>query len=85
MVVSAAVGAAGVVADGRAAGGAPGTASVAVGVGATFALDAPPPPPPPPASPINTVKQPSAIVSGGPTHTHMSPMRATGAPPARRR
>lgn len=31
--------------------------------------------------PINTVKQPSAIVSSGPTHVHMSVTRAAGSSP----
>ena len=31
--------------------------------------------------PIRTVKLPSTITSGGPTHTHMSPTLAAGSPP----
>ena len=43
----------------------------------------PPPPPPAPDSPIRTVKQPMAIVSGGPAQVHMSPTLAAGIPPIR--
>src|SRR5262245_46995007 len=32
---------------------------------------------------MRTVKLPSAMTSGGPTHTHMSPTRAAGMPPIR--
>ena len=32
-------------------------------------------------NPMNTVGEPMAITSGGPTHTHMSPWRAAGIKP----
>ena len=31
--------------------------------------------------PINTVPDPLTMVSGGPTHTHISPTTAAGCPP----